>query len=257
MAARYTGTAGTRSTARSGCFWPRLREGRGVLGPGALPTRAGERPRREGGGRRSRGDRLPQQGRLAKQMLERASKPGSRGWVLADSFYGRSHAFRAWLEERGRAYAVMVPKTNMVPLRGRKKKIERLVERLAEDAFSEIRPAPDSGERRPWEWACLGSPRSGEGDEALAFGSQRHRRSRRPRLLPGLRPRRIPRGGTGEGLPGALGRGGRFEEAKGEVGIDHYEVRKWDAWHRYVTLCLLAHAFLVVMRLPPNERSAR
>ena len=40
-----------------------------------------------------------------------------------------------------------------------------------------------------------------------------------------------------------------FAEAKGEVGLDHYEVRRWDAWHRYVTLCLLAHAFLVVVRL--------
>jgi hypothetical protein len=43
-----------------------------------------------------------------------------------------------------------------------------------------------------------------------------------------------------------------FEEAKGEIGMDHYEeVRKWDAWHRYVTLCLLAHAFLVVSRASP------
>jgi hypothetical protein len=25
-------------------------------------------------------------------------------------------------------------------------------------------------------------------------------------------------------------------------------VRRWEAWHRHVTLCLLAHAFLVVMR---------
>ena len=49
-----------------------------------------------------------------------------------------------------------------------------------------------------------------------------------------------------------------FEEAKGEIGMDHYEVRKWDAWHRYVTLCLLAHAFLVVMRLASrNEEVAR
>jgi SRSO17 transposase len=41
-----------------------------------------------------------------------------------------------------------------------------------------------------------------------------------------------------------------FAEAKkGEVGLDQYEVRKWDAWHRYVTLCLLAHAFLVITRL--------
>jgi SRSO17 transposase len=39
-----------------------------------------------------------------------------------------------------------------------------------------------------------------------------------------------------------------FAEAKGEVGLDHYEVRRWDAWHRHLTLCLLAHAFLAVTR---------
>ena len=44
---------------------------------------------------------------LAEGMLERAFEAGvPAGWVLADSFYGRSHAFRAWLEERGRPYAV-------------------------------------------------------------------------------------------------------------------------------------------------------
>ena len=51
---------------------------------------------------------------------------------------------------------LMVPKTNAVPLGGRKKKIERLLERLGEGAFSEVRPARDgSGGRRPWEWACV------------------------------------------------------------------------------------------------------
>ena len=37
-------------------------------------------------------------------------------------------------------------------------------------------------------------------------------------------------------------------EAKGEVGLDQYEVRKWHAWYRHATLCLLAHAYLVVVR---------
>ena len=44
-----------------------------------------------------------------------------------------------------------------------------------------------------------------------------------------------------------------FAEAKGEVGLDHYEVRRWDAWHRHVTLCLLAHAFLAVARRAADE----
>ena len=52
---------------------------------------------------------------LAQEMLERAFRAGVPArWVVADSFYGRSHAFRVWLEERGRSYAVMVPKTNAV-----------------------------------------------------------------------------------------------------------------------------------------------
>ena len=72
-----------------------------------------------------------------------------------DSVYGRSHAFHGWLEERGKPYALMMPKTNAVPLGGRKEKIEQHAERLPEDAFSEVRPARDDDGRRPWEWACL------------------------------------------------------------------------------------------------------
>jgi SRSO17 transposase len=53
---------------------------------------------------------------LAEQMLERAFEAGVPAkWVLADSFYGRSHAFRAWLEERGRPYAVMSPRPTPSP----------------------------------------------------------------------------------------------------------------------------------------------
>ena len=37
-----------------------------------------------------------------------------------------------------------------------------------------------------------------------------------------------------------------FKEAKGEVGLDQYEVRKWDGWYRHITLAMLAHACLAV-----------
>ena len=39
-----------------------------------------------------------------------------------------------------------------------------------------------------------------------------------------------------------------FEEAKGQVGLDQYEVRKWDGWRRHITLAMLAQAFLAVAR---------
>ena len=39
-----------------------------------------------------------------------------------------------------------------------------------------------------------------------------------------------------------------FEEAKGQVGLDQYEVRRWDDWYRHITLAMLAHAYLAVVR---------
>jgi len=39
-----------------------------------------------------------------------------------------------------------------------------------------------------------------------------------------------------------------FQQAKGEVGLDHYEVRRHDAWYRHITLAMLAHACLAVVR---------
>jgi len=44
-----------------------------------------------------------------------------------------------------------------------------------------------------------------------------------------------------------------FEDAKGVVGLDHYEVRKWNAWYRHITLALLAHAYLEVTRRNANQ----
>jgi SRSO17 transposase len=45
-----------------------------------------------------------------------------------------------------------------------------------------------------------------------------------------------------------------FESAKGEVGLDHYEVRRWAGWYRHITLALLAHAFLTVTRTQAAEK---
>ena len=39
-----------------------------------------------------------------------------------------------------------------------------------------------------------------------------------------------------------------FAAAKGEVGLDHYEVRNWSGWYRHITLAFVAHAFLAVLR---------
>ena len=39
-----------------------------------------------------------------------------------------------------------------------------------------------------------------------------------------------------------------FEETKGQVGLDQYEVRRWDGWYRHITLAMVAYAYLAVIR---------
>ena len=48
-----------------------------------------------------------------------------------------------------------------------------------------------------------------------------------------------------------------LEEAKGEVGLDHYEVRTWRGWYRHSTLALLAHALLVILRAQAQEEEPK
>ena len=43
-----------------------------------------------------------------------------------------------------------------------------------------------------------------------------------------------------------------FQTAKGEVGLDHYQVRRYDAWYRHITLTCGAHAYLTVTRAATN-----
>src|SRR5215212_135876 len=195
---------------------------------------------------------------LAQRMLARAfAAKVPAAWVTADSAYGRSHAFRRWLEEQGRAYALMVPNTHAVRYQDRRQTAAKLVERLPDDVWKTVTVGAGGPSEDRQVWACL--PLS----EACAPGMRRW-------LL-------IRRGGDdGDDLRFFLAYGAEgtseaellrvcrvrwqieecFVQAKGEVGLDQYEVRTWDAWHRFVTLCLLAHAGLVVMRLAANRHEA-
>jgi SRSO17 transposase len=45
-----------------------------------------------------------------------------------------------------------------------------------------------------------------------------------------------------------------FREAKGETGLDEYEVRLWHSWHRHITLVMMAHAWLAATRRRAREK---
>ncbi len=257
VARQYTGTAGDTVNCQVGVFLAYAsKKGAAFIDRALyLPKAWTDDPARRAEAGVPEGVVFRNKIELAEQMLERAFEAGvPTRWVVADSFYGRLHSFREWLEERGRPYAVMVPKTNAVPLGGRKKKVEQHVERLGEDAFSEVPPARDDGGRRPWEWACLDL--AADHEKGMRRWLLVRRGTDDPEDL-GFYQAYGPEGTTVEELVRVCQDRWAveqcFAEAKGEVGLDHYEVRRWDAWHRHVTLSLLAHAFLVVVRLSARD----
>lgn len=260
VARQYTGTAGDTVNCQVGVFLAYASNKGAAFVDRALylPQEWAEDPERRAEACVPQEVAFRNKIELAKRMLERAFEAGVPArWVVADSFYGRSHAFRAWLEEREQPYAVMVPKTNAVPLGGRKEKIEQLAGRMPEDAYSEVRGAGDTGERRPWEWARVGllaDPEKGMGRWLLV-----RRGSDDPDDLSFYQaygPEDTPVEELVRVCQDRWAIEVAFEAAKGEVGMDHYEVRKWEAWHRYITLCLLAHAFLVVTCLAARNEEA-
>lgn len=187
---------------------------------------------------------------LAQRMLARAFEAAVPArWVVADSGYGRSHRFRQWLENRRRAYAVMIPRTNAIHYRGGRERVEQLGARLTDDAWAPISAGEGGQGERVHDWACL--PLSAR----CAKGMHRWLLVRRDPDDPDAHAYWLAYGPAGTTL-GELARvcDARwqieecFAQAKGEVGMDHYEVRTWTAWHRFITLCLLAHSLLVILR---------
>src|SRR5688572_9318047 len=134
VARQYPGTAGATVTCQVGVFLAYASD-EGA----AFIDRALYLPREwtEDGARRTEAG-IPEETRfatkieLAKRMLERAFDADVPArWVVGDAFYGRSHQLRQWLEERGRAYALMIPKTTAVRYEGRRERAEQLGERLS------------------------------------------------------------------------------------------------------------------------------
>jgi SRSO17 transposase len=158
VARQYTGTAGTMANAQVGVFLAYASaQGAAFIDRVLYLPRSWtrDRQRRVQAGI-PKGTRFETKIMLAQQMLARAfAAQVPAQWVTADSGYGRSHAFRRWLERRDRAYAVMVPKTTVVEYQRRRERAEQLGQRLPEEAWVTIAPdgARDGAARH--EWVCL------------------------------------------------------------------------------------------------------
>lgn len=199
---------------------------------------------------------------LAQEMLQRALDGGVRvAWVVADSVYGDTRRLGMFLEEREQPYVLAVSGKAYVWAGFSQHRISMVLQSLRQGEI----PSEDGAAKEGWRRISAGEGSKGPRlydwirlplNPPLQEGFERWLVVRRSIEEPeDLTAYTVfaPEGATLEELARTAGSRWRveigFEEAKGEVGLDHYEVRSWVGWYRHVTLSLFAHAFLAVIRV--------
>jgi SRSO17 transposase len=184
---------------------------------------------------------------LGRAMIERAVEAGIPfSWVTADEAYGANPRLRGWLEEHGIPYVMAVSCGEMIPTAAGKKRADALAALVPDGGWQRLSCADGSKGPRLYDWALIATK-----------SPQHHLLVRRP-LAPGEKgvlelaffrcwsPRPVTLAELVAVAGARWGVEDCFAEGKGEAGLDHYQVRKYRAWYRHVTLSMLACAFLAV-----------
>jgi SRSO17 transposase len=193
---------------------------------------------------------------LGQQMLERAFEAGvPRAWVVADTVYGSDRRLRMYLEAHGQPFVLAVPSNEPLWWGGPEYyKASALARHVGPEQWQRCSAGDGAKGPRLYDWALvelwrlqwtaaeqawghyLLVRRSVEDSSELAYYVVFAQRA-------GLTLDTLAQvAGSRWSIEAA------FEAAKGACGLDEYEVRKWPAWKRHITLAILAHAFLVVVR---------
>jgi len=205
---------------------------------------------------------------LAKEMLERALDAGVQAaWVVADSVYGDTRRLGMFLEEREQPYVLGLSGKAHVWVGFYQHRVSTVLESLRQGDSALVEEAGGGWRRlsagdgskgpRLYEWLRLPlNPPIQEGFERWLVV---RRSIEDPDELSAYTVF-CAEGTTLEELAKVAGSRWRveigFEEAKGEVGLSHYEVRSWHGWYRHITLALLAHAFLAAIRAKGQDIEA-
>jgi len=188
---------------------------------------------------------------LASSMITRALDAGvPAGWVTGDEVYGQHAGLRRTLEERDMPYVLAVPVNQRVIARveGRVTELraDALAKTLAPQAFKKLSAGAGAKGPRLYHWARAAiRPLEPTGGYWLLV--------RRSLTDPTDLAYYLCHGPEATPLRELVRVAGArwaieetFQSAKGQVGLDQYQVRRYDSWYRHITLVMLAHAFLTI-----------
>jgi SRSO17 transposase len=256
VARQYTGTAGKRENCQVGVFvcYASAKGAAFIDRALYLPREWTDDPQRlcEAGVPEEVG--FATKGELARVMLQRAFEAGVPArWIVADTLYGMARGLRGWLEKKERSYVLAVTSSKGIYHEGRQRQARKVAQSLPEESWVRASAGKGSKGERLYDWACLTLPEPEAQGEGVRAG--RWLLMRRSIAEPEEVAYYLCYGPARTTIRELIRIAGRrwviedcFEAAKSEVGLDEYEVRKWDGWQRHITLCLLAHAYLAVVR---------
>jgi SRSO17 transposase len=187
---------------------------------------------------------------LAQAMIGRAIEAGVPfAWFTADEAYGQAKWLHAWLEEQGVSYVMAIRRSDTLTTADGERRADALIAALSPRSWQKISAGAGAHGPREYGWARVAVRpgwERGRGHWLLARRSLADPQEISYYACSG------PRRSTTADLAWAAGSRWHIEEcfqqAKNEVGLDHYQVRTWRAWHAHVTLSMLALAWLAASR---------
>jgi SRSO17 transposase len=198
----------------------------------------------------------PQQMRC---MIERAVAAGVPfGWFTADEVYGQNPGLRGWLEEQDIS-SVMATRCDE-PVAARvhtTTRVDALIATLPARRWQRRSCGDGAHGPRVYDWAAAPIRRAfppGRRGWVLARRSISDPSEIAYYLCVGKRGTRLRELVRVAGSRWAVEES--FQTAKGEVGLDQYQVRRYDAWYAHITLAMAAAAFLVVTRATEAAKGA-
>jgi SRSO17 transposase len=196
----------------------------------------------------------------ALQMLKRVYNARLRpAWVVADTVYGGNPTLREWLEEQGQAYVGMVACTEPIVLTLPDGSLRRIevgeLPALLPLQTSWKRLAISLGPKGPrtFDWLCLPIWHRGREDGQHFVLLRRFLDEPKITFALVFAPEPTPLTRLVE-VTGCRWRIEEDYENGKHLGMDHYEVRQYRGWYRYLTLILLILAYLTSLRVRQGDQ---
>ena len=190
---------------------------------------------------------------LARRMLARLLKVGVEiRWFTADEAYGDNPALRAWLREMSLNYVMAVSCDTRLNTPAGGVRADEFVAKAPRKGWQRLSAGVGSKGQRLYDWLLVDIG-ADDGEQLLVRRSISKPDELAFYLCHTDKPVPVAELVRVAGSRWAVEE--TFQFGKNEAGLDHYQVRKYQAWYRHITLSMLAAAFLAITAYTERRRN--